>query len=79
MAEKFVKRVAPDRGKINMDEDHEVKYWIKHLDVTRDELRQTVEKVGNSATAVLKEPGKRRPPVCPGGTAGHTHVKPEKL
>ncbi len=41
-----------------MNEDYEVKYWTHHLGVSREELQQAVEKVGNSAAAVRKELGK---------------------
>jgi Protein of unknown function (DUF3606) len=47
----------PDRSKINMHEDFEVRYWTKELGVSRDELQRTVDKVGNSAAAVRKEIG----------------------
>jgi hypothetical protein len=45
------KRGQPDRSKINMGH-YEVKYWTKELGVTRDELQQAIDKVGNSAAAV---------------------------
>lgn len=45
----------PDRSKINMHEDHEVRYWTKHLNVTREELQYVVDKVGHSAAAVRKQ------------------------
>jgi len=51
------KRDQPDRSKINMSEDFEVKYWIKALGVDRDKLQKAVDKVGNSAAAVRKELG----------------------
>ena len=51
----LTKRDRPDRGKINMSEDFEVKYWLKALGVSRDELQRAVDKVGNSAAAVRKE------------------------
>ena len=38
-----------------MDDELEVKYWIKHLGISAEELKNTVEKVGNSASAVRKE------------------------
>jgi hypothetical protein len=38
-----------------MHEDYEVKYWTKHLGVSKDELQKAVDKVGNSAAAVRKE------------------------
>jgi 3-oxoacyl-[acyl-carrier-protein] synthase III len=53
----LTKKDQPDRSKINMHEDFEVKYWTKELGVSKDELRKTVDKVGNSAAAVRKELG----------------------
>jgi hypothetical protein len=35
--------------------ENEVKYWIKHFGVTREELERAVERVGNSAASVRKE------------------------
>ena len=58
MVDDKINRVQPDRSRINMGEDFEVKYWIKHLDVSREELQRAVDKVGNSASAVRKELGK---------------------
>ena len=58
MVDDKINRGQPDRSRINMDEDYEVKYWIKHLDVSREELQRAVDKVGNSASAVRKELGK---------------------
>ncbi|MGB7097460.1 MAG: DUF3606 domain-containing protein [Xanthobacteraceae bacterium] len=49
------KSATSDRSKIAMDHPDEVKYWIKHFGVTLEELRHTVERVGNSASAVRKE------------------------
>jgi Protein of unknown function (DUF3606) len=53
----LTKRSHPDRSKINMGEDFEVKYWTKALGVDRDTLRKAVDKVGNSAAAVRKQLG----------------------
>jgi hypothetical protein len=58
MVDDKINRVQPDRSRINMDEDYEVKYWTKHLDVSREELQRAVDKVCNSASAVRKELGK---------------------
>jgi 3-oxoacyl-[acyl-carrier-protein] synthase III len=55
MPDSKLNRGEPDRSKINMHEDYEVKYWTKHLGVTKDQLQQTVDKVGNSVSAVKKE------------------------
>jgi len=46
-----------DRSKINMHQPHELKYWVKRLGVSQDELQKTVDKVGNSASAVCKQLG----------------------
>jgi hypothetical protein len=51
-------RGQPDRSKINMNEDYEVKYWTRHFGVTREELQKIVDRVGNSAREVAKEFGK---------------------
>jgi Protein of unknown function (DUF3606) len=45
----------PDRSKITVTSENEVKYWIKHFGVTREELERAVERVGNSAATVRKE------------------------
>ncbi len=44
-----------DRSKIAMKEEHEVRYWTKHLGVSKEQLQKAVDKVGNSAAAVRKE------------------------
>jgi 3-oxoacyl-[acyl-carrier-protein] synthase III len=53
----LTKKDQPDRSKINMHEDYEVKYWTKALGVSKDELQRTVDKVGNSAASVRKQLG----------------------
>lgn len=45
----------PDRSKIAVTSEIEVKYWIKHLGVTREELERAIERVGNSVASVRKE------------------------
>jgi 3-oxoacyl-[acyl-carrier-protein] synthase III len=57
MSDEKLKRGQPDRSLINMSEDYEVKYWTKHLGVSREELQRAVDKVGNSAATVRKELG----------------------
>lgn len=58
MADDLTKKGSQDRSRINMNEDFEVKYWTRHLGVSREDLQKAVEKVGNSAAAVRKELGK---------------------
>ena len=55
MTDNLTKRDQPDRSKINMNEDYEVRYWTKHLKVSKEELQRIINKVGNSAAAVRKE------------------------
>ena len=57
MADDKLNRGEPDRSRINMSEDYEVKYWTERLGTTRDELQKVVDRVGNSANAVAKEFG----------------------
>jgi len=51
----LTKKEQPDRSKINMHEDYEVKYWTRELGVSKERLQRVVDKVGNSAAAVRKE------------------------
>ena len=43
---------SPDRDRINMNEDYEVRDWSESLGVTREELQEAVNAVGNSADKV---------------------------
>ena len=61
MSDTLTNRVQPDRSKINMHEDYEVKYWTHALGVSREALQKAVGKVGNSAAAVRKELGLQDP------------------
>lgn len=45
-------RSPEDASRIALSEDYEVDYWTKTLGVTKDELREAVGAVGNSADAV---------------------------
>jgi hypothetical protein len=58
MPDSRTKKRQPDRSKIATNEEHEVKHWTKHLGVSKEELLQAVDKVGNSAAAVKKQLGK---------------------
>jgi hypothetical protein len=46
---------SQDRSKINMHEPHEVQYWTKHLNVSKEELQKAIDKVGNGAATVRKQ------------------------
>jgi hypothetical protein len=43
---------SPDRDRIAMGEEHEVRYWTQALGVTKERLQQAVDTVGNSADKV---------------------------
>ena len=51
----LTKRETADRSKINMHQPHEVHYWTRHLNVSREDLQQAIDKVGNGAAAVRKQ------------------------
>jgi hypothetical protein len=55
MTDSLTKRDQPDRSKINMQQAHEVHYWTKHHNISKEELQRAIDKVGNSAAAVRKE------------------------
>jgi hypothetical protein len=52
-----VKPLSPDRSKISMEDEEQLKHWTRHFGVTRKELQALVDKVGNSAATVRKELG----------------------
>ena len=45
-------RGQQDRQRINMNQEHEVRYWSEKLGCTADELRKIVDEVGPMAEAV---------------------------
>ncbi|MDM0022322.1 DUF3606 domain-containing protein [Variovorax saccharolyticus] len=53
-------RGAQDRARINVNEDHEIRYWTQALGVTQAQLREAVAAVGVGADAVRQHLGKPR-------------------
>ena len=51
----LTKRTMPDRSKIDIADTKQVKYWTKALDVSKDDLFEAIDKVGNAAATVRKE------------------------
>jgi hypothetical protein len=51
-------RGGQDRSRINASQDHELDYWMQKWGVSRDELRQAVQKAGPMAKDVADELGK---------------------
>ncbi|WP_206861306.1 DUF3606 domain-containing protein [Lysobacter changpingensis] len=45
-------RGEPDRSRINVNQEHELRYWTQALDVTEEELREAVRAVGASVSEV---------------------------
>ncbi|MHA4837644.1 DUF3606 domain-containing protein [Sphingopyxis sp. MSC1_008] len=43
---------SPDRDRIGLGEDYEIRDWTERLGVSEAELREAVDAVGNSADAV---------------------------
>ncbi len=43
---------SPDRDRISLTEDYEVRDWSEKLGVSEDRFREAVDAVGNSADAV---------------------------
>jgi len=58
MADSKSKKGKPDRDRINVGEDYEVRYWAEKFVVTRDELKEAVRRVGPMAKDVAKHLGK---------------------
>ncbi|MDM0078486.1 DUF3606 domain-containing protein [Variovorax sp. J2P1-59] len=52
-------RGAQDRGRININESHEVRYWTQRLGVTEEDLRKAVAEVGVSVDRVAEHLGKQ--------------------
>ena len=53
-------RRPQDSSRIALGEDYEVRYWTEKFGVSRDELAEAVNAVGNSADAVALYLGKVR-------------------
>ena len=43
---------SPDRDRISLSEDYEIRDWTQSLGVSEAELREAVDAVGNSVDAV---------------------------
>jgi len=49
------KKTTPDRSKIEVQDPKQVKYWTKALGVSKSDLFEAIDKVGNAAATVRKE------------------------
>jgi hypothetical protein len=59
MADDTSNRGQQDRSRINMSQEHEVRYWTEALGVSEEQLKAAVKSVGNSADKVREHLGKR--------------------
>lgn len=51
-------RGPQDSSRVALGEDYEVRYWTEKWNISRDELADAVEAVGNGAAAVARHLGK---------------------
>ncbi|MCS3505028.1 DUF3606 domain-containing protein [Achromobacter sp. JUb104] len=52
MSDDLTNRGPQDRARINVNEDHELRYWTKELGVSEQRLKEAVKSVGVSVEAV---------------------------
>jgi hypothetical protein len=55
MADDLKNRGAQDRTRVNVNEEHEVRYWTEKWGVTPQALKDAVKRVGVSADAAARE------------------------
>lgn len=60
MTDDLKNRGAQDRARINVHEEHEVRYWTKALGVSEDELKQLVKEHGVSAERIREALAQRK-------------------
>lgn len=58
MSDDPTNRGGQDKQRISLSEDYEVRYWTDKFGVSREELRDAVDKVGDRAAAVAQELGR---------------------
>ena len=58
MADDLNNRGPQDRSRINVNEEHEVRYWTEALGVTKEQLKEAVKEAGPTAAAVREKLGK---------------------
>lgn len=64
------KRGDPDRGRIAMNEGHELRYWTQKLGVSKEKLAEAVKAVGNSSDKVTEFLAQGRGAEKEGGLTG---------
>ncbi len=59
MSDDLKNRGPQDRARINLSEDHEVRYWTQALGVSKEQLAAAVQAVGSSSDRVRAHLDKR--------------------
>ncbi|MDM0001187.1 DUF3606 domain-containing protein [Variovorax sp. J22P240] len=59
MADDLDNRGPEDRSRINVNEPHEVRYWMQRFDVTEEDLRKAVAEVGVAVDRIAEQLGKK--------------------
>jgi hypothetical protein len=57
MVDDTTKRGKADRTRVNVHQNHELRYWTEKFGVTPERLKEAVAKVGTSVEAVQRELG----------------------
>jgi hypothetical protein len=60
MSDDKANRGSPDRDRIDMNDEDEVRNWTKTLGVSKEELQKAVEAAGTTADKVRDYLGKNR-------------------
>jgi hypothetical protein len=55
MTDSTERRGAGDRTRVNMDQEHEVRYWTRKFNVSREALQKAVDAAGPMVSAVELE------------------------
>ena len=58
MSDDLSKKGQQDRNRIDVSEEHELRYWTEKFHVSPDELRSAVQKVGPMVKDVQRHLGK---------------------
>jgi len=58
MADDKSKPGSPDRARINVSEEYELRDWSREFEVSPEELKRAVQQVGDRADAVRQHLGK---------------------
>jgi hypothetical protein len=55
MSDNTTLRGDQDRTRINLEQEHEVRYWTKELGVTAEQLREAVQRAGLSTVGKVRQ------------------------